>query len=59
MLALIGPPRDGFDTVVATVGDTTIRSKMVYVDGSQARIAIDAPRDAKVVRGELLGDTDR
>lgn len=56
MLALTRLPENGLDTVVATVGDTTIRFTIVYVEGDKVRVAVDAPQEVRVVREELLTD---
>jgi len=54
MLALTREPIDGSDTIVAKVGDTTIRFTVVFVEGSQVRIGVEAPEEILVLREELL-----
>ena len=54
MLALTRSPRDGADFVVASYGGISIRFTIVHVDGSQVRVAVDAPRDVKILREELI-----
>lgn len=36
MPALTSQPCDGLDTIVATVGDTTIRSIVVWIEGGSS-----------------------
>ena len=54
MLALTREPVEGSDTIVAKLGDTTLKFTIVWVDGYQVRVSVDAPEDVKIVREELI-----
>lgn len=54
MLALTREPMDGRDTILAKIGDTTIRFIIVYAEDGQVRVGIDAPEAVEIIREELL-----
>ena len=57
MLVLTRLPREGQDTIAATVDGTTIRFKIMLVDGSKVRVGIEAPEEVTVMREEVLDAT--
>lgn len=53
MLALTRRPGEG--VTITTLDGTKIRVFVGHIAGQQAKIAIEAPKEYKIVRNEIIG----